>query len=71
MKRKGKRWRKKGGGILILGNGKKVKPGEIFWAEEEEIRPSFRDVVEELPLPKEEKPKKPKAETVSKPKKSE
>lgn len=43
-----KKWRKIGGGFLILFNGKRIKPNEVFYADESEIPLSFRDVVKEI-----------------------
>jgi len=57
MKRKGKRWRKVGGGVHRLADGRKIRNGKVFWAEEDEIPPAFRDVIEEYPEPEPE-PKK-------------
>ncbi|NCB26617.1 MAG: hypothetical protein EOM62_14255 [Bacteroidia bacterium] len=41
-------WRKKEGATFRLGNGKKVKPNEVFRAYPSEIPPAFRDLFELL-----------------------
>lgn len=41
-------WRKKEGAAFRLGNGKKIKPNEIFKAYPREIPPAFRDLFELL-----------------------
>ncbi len=41
-------WRKKEGATFRLGNGKKVKPNEVFKAYPREIPPAFRDLFELL-----------------------
>jgi len=38
-------WIKKGGGSFYLGPNKIIKPGEKFWAYEDEIPQGFRDVI--------------------------
>lgn len=46
-------WKKLGRGSLRLGNGKIIKPGQEFWAFEEEIPLAFRDLIKPLgDLPK-------------------
>lgn len=44
-----KKWKKIGGGPLIL-NNRYIKPGQVFYAFEYEIPKAFRDVVVELPF---------------------
>ena len=38
-------WRKEGGGTFRMGNGKIIKPKQIFKAYESEIPKGFRDIV--------------------------
>lgn len=44
------RWRKTGGGSFRMGNGRIIKPNQVFWAAPEDIPKAFRDVV--IPLTK-------------------
>lgn len=44
-----KKWKKIGGGPLILGN-RYIKPGQVFYAAEWEVPMAFRDVIIELPF---------------------
>lgn len=39
------RWRKTGGGTFRMGNGKIIKPNQVFWAKPEDIPEGFRDVI--------------------------
>jgi hypothetical protein len=39
------KWRNSGRGTLYLGNGKVIRPGEVFLAHDYEISKAFRDTV--------------------------
>ena len=40
------KWRKKGPGTFRLGDGRKIKPNEVFFAYPHEVPAAFRDLVE-------------------------
>lgn len=50
-------WQKTGGGSLRLADGRVIKPGEKFYAAEEDISKAFRDTV--IPITALPEPKKP------------
>jgi len=49
------RWKKIGGGILRLKDGRVIQPGQVFEADENDISPAFRDLVEKIETEKKAK----------------